>query len=78
MSTVLSTTARHGALALALAVGVAGAVALPAAAAAHGKPMRHHRSGHASTGVPADGGGAVLGPAVKYVRHADGSVHRVR
>jgi hypothetical protein len=109
MGTHLSTPARHLAVALTLAVGAAGAVALPAWAASHGKSPAQHRTGqHApvgssvgtgaavsdaavsttvGTGAPVPGsatstkvgsGTAVLGPAVKYVRHKDGSIHRVR
>ena len=93
MGTHLSMTTRHLAVALTLAVGAAGAVALPAWAASHGKSPAQHQPGHASvstkvgtgTAVPDSavstkvGTGAVrLGPAVKYVRHKDGSIHRVR
>jgi hypothetical protein len=78
MGKVLSSTARRSALALALAVGVAGAIALPASAATHAQPTKHHRTGHASTGTKVGGGSAVLGPAVKYVRTKSGAVRRVR
>lgn len=83
MRTVLSMTARRRALLLALAVGLAGAVAVPASAASHEKQPRHNRSGHASVGGPVTKGGGGpagvrLGPAVKYVRDADGTVRRVR
>jgi hypothetical protein len=93
MGTHLSMTARHLAVALTLSVGAAGAVALPAWAASHGKSPAHHRTGHTSVGTRVGTGAAVprsatstkvgsgkvvLGPAVKYVRHKDGSIHRVR
>jgi len=93
MGTHLSMTARHLAVALTLAVGAAGAVALPAWAASHGKSPAQHQPGHASVGTKVGTGTAVpdsavstkvgtgavrLGPAVKYVRHKDGSIHRVR
>ena len=94
MGTHLSMTARHVAVALALAVSAAGAVALPAWAASHGKSPAQHQPGHASVGTKVGTGTAVpdsavstkvgtgtavrLGPAVKYVRHKDGSIHRVR
>ena len=109
MGTHLSMTARHLAVALTLAVGAAGAVALPAWAASHGKSPAQHRTGHAVDALgrrsgpalplatrqsarrpgPAppfgthyrhegQDGTAVLGAAVKYVRHKDGSIHRVR
>ena len=93
MGTHLSMTARHLAVALSLAVGAAGAVALPAWAASHGKSPAQHQPGHASVGTKVGTGTAVpdsavstkvgtgavrLGPAVKYVRHKDGSIHRVR
>jgi hypothetical protein len=78
MGTVLSSTARRSALALALAVGVAGAIALPASAASQTKPAKHHRAGHASTGTKVGGGATVLGPAVKYVRTKNGKVRQVR
>lgn len=93
MGTHLSKTARHIAVALTLAVGAAGAVALPAWAASHGKSPAQHRTGHASVGTQVGSGVAVpgpavstkgetgtvvLGPAVKYVRHKDGSIHQVR
>jgi len=86
-------TTRHLAVALTLAVGAAGAVALPAWAASHGKSPAQHQPGHASVGTKVGTGTAVpdsavstkvgtgavrLGPAVKYVRHKDGSIHRVR
>jgi hypothetical protein len=120
----LSKTARHLAVALTLAVGAAGAVALPAWAASHGKSPAQHRTGqHApvgtsvgtgaavpdaavstkvgtgaaasgsavstkvgnskavlgrTTGTKVQDGTAVLGEAVKYVRHKDGSIHKVR
>jgi hypothetical protein len=77
MGTHLSSTARRSACALALVVGVAAAIVLPAAAASHGKPAAHHRA-HVSTGKHVAGGGAVLGTAVKYVRTNDGRVHKVR
>jgi hypothetical protein len=76
MSNIRSTTARRCAATLALAVGLALTVAVPASAATHGGlSSKHNRSGHAATGST---GGVALGPAVKYVRHADGSIHRVR
>jgi len=93
MGTHLSMTTRHLAMALTLAVGAAGAVALPAWAASHGKSPAQHQPGHASVGTKVGTGTAVpdsavstkvgtgavrLGPAVKYVRHKDGSIHRVR
>jgi len=94
MGTHLSMTARHLAVALTLAVGAAGAVALPAWAASHAKSPAQHQPGHASVGTKVGTGTAVpdlrttstkvgtgvvrLGPAVKYVRHKDGSIHRVR
>jgi hypothetical protein len=78
MGKVLSSTARRSAVALALAVGVAGAIALPASAASQAQPTKHHRAGHASTGKKASGGNAVLGPAVKYVRTRNGTVRQVR
>jgi hypothetical protein len=93
MGTSLSTTARHLAVALTLAVGAAGAVALPAWAASQGKSPAHHRTGHPSVGTKvgnskivrggvdstkAAHGGVHLGPAVKYKRHKDGSIHRTR
>jgi len=93
MGTHLSMTTRHLAVALTLAVGAAGAVALPAWAASHGKSPAQHQPGHASVGTKVGTGTAVpdsavstkvgtgavrLGPAVKYVRHKDGSIHRVR
>ena len=93
MGTNLSTTARRSIAALALVVGVAGAIALPAAASAsHGKRASQRRT-HVSTvvkvvdGTAALGGTTstkaeistvVLGPAVKYVRTEDGKVHQVR
>ena len=93
MGTHLSMTTRHLAMALTLAVGAAEAVALPAWAASHGKSPAQHQPGHASVGTKVGTGTAVpdsavstkvgtgavrLGPAVKYVRHKDGSIHRVR
>lgn len=81
MRTVLCTTAGRRALLLALAAGSAAALALPAAAADSMSPPRHTRPEPAPvTAVGADGGtgGAVLGPAVKYVRDADGTVRQVR
>jgi len=93
MGTHLSMTTRHLAVALTLAVGAAGAVALPAWAASHAKSPAQHQPGHASVGTKVGTGTAVpdsavstkvgtgavrLGPAVKYVRHKDGSIHRVR
>ena len=108
MGTHLSMRTRHLAVALTLAVGAAGAVALPAWAASHGKSPAQHQPGHASVGTKVGTGTAVsdsavsrkvgtgtavpdrttstkvgtgtvrLGPAVKYVRHKDGSIHRVR
>jgi hypothetical protein len=78
MGKVLCSTARRSTFALALAVGVAGAIALPASAASHGQPTKHHRTGHASTGTKVAGGSAVLGPAVKYVRTKNGTVRQVR
>jgi hypothetical protein len=93
MGRKLSPTARRSICALALVVGVAGAIALPAAASAsHGKQAPQHRT-HGSTvvkvvdGTAALGGttstkvgnsAAVLGPAVKYVRMKDGTVRQVR
>jgi hypothetical protein len=78
MGTNLSSTARRSALALALVVGVAGAIVLPAAAASKAQPTKHHRTGHASTDTKVGGGTAVLGPAVKYVRTKNGTVRQVR
>lgn len=88
MRTVLcSTTGARRALLLALVAGTAGVVALPAtsADAASASGGKHaSRGSHTRTatgaGVGADlgGGGAVLGPAVKYVRAADGSIRQVR
>lgn len=78
MGTVLSWTARRSAVTLALAVGVAGAVALSASAASATQPTKHHRSGHASTGTKVGSGNVVLGPAVKYVRMKDGTIRQVR
>jgi len=79
MRTVLcSTTARRGALLLAgvttLAGLVGGATAIPASAAVAHRVTHHHRA-HAAAG---DTGGVVLGPAVKFVRQADGSIRQVR
>jgi hypothetical protein len=84
MRTVLSTTARRRAVTLALTAGVVIAFAGPASAAtSSGKPAKHHRAGHASTGSKTGTGigsdsGVRLGPAVKYVRSADGTIRRVR
>jgi hypothetical protein len=73
MRTVLcSSAARRGVglLAVLAAVGAAGNVTPASAAAKH--RVGHHRGQHAAAGE------AVLGPAVKYVRTADGSIRRVR
>jgi hypothetical protein len=75
MRTVLCTpAARRAALLLAFMAGTAGVVGLTAStadAAAFPKVKTgHHR--HAETS------GAVLGPAVKYVRESDGTVRQVR
>jgi len=75
MRTVLcSTTARRGALLLAslsLVAGLVGGAAVsPASAAVH--RVGHHHRAHAATG------GAVLGPAVSYVRLSDGTIRQVR
>ena len=82
MRTVLcSTTAGRGAFLLALVAGTVGgsSFASPASAAdasaagggTHARHASHHRSHGAATGS-----GAVLGPAVKYVRNADGTIAR--
>jgi len=75
MRTVLCTpAARRTALLLALTAGTAGVAGLTAstadAAASSKAKAGHHR--HAKTS------GAVLGPAVKYVRESDGTVRQVR
>ena len=75
MRTVLCTpAARRAALLLTVMVGTAGVAGLTAstadAAASPKVKTGHHR--HAETS------GAVLGPAVKYVRESDGTVRRVR
>lgn len=82
MGTVLSRTAWCRTLMVTLVVVVSGSVALPAATAAQSS---HKQSRKASTASNSrvDGGAtrtdvAVVGPAVKYVRTADGSVRRVR
>jgi hypothetical protein len=78
MRTVLCTrTGRRVAL-LALVVGTAGAIALPAAAADN-SPATQHGSGHASThqGGKQHAGDVGLIPPVKYVRDADGTIHQV-
>jgi len=84
MRTVLcSTTAGRGAFLLALVAGTVGGstFARPASAAdasaAGGGTHARHASHHRSHGV-ATGSGAVLGPAVKYVRNADGTISEVR
>src|SRR6185503_8473641 len=59
MGTHLSMTTRHLAMALTLAVGAAGAVALPAWAASHGKSPAQHQPGHASVGTKVGTGTAV-------------------
>ena len=76
MRTVLCTSAaRRTALLLAVVVagtaGVAGLTASTADASASPKG----KAGHHRHAEPA---GAVLGPAVKYVRESDGSVRRAR
>jgi len=84
MRTVLcSTTAGRGAFLLALAAGTVGgstfaspasaADTLAAAGGSHARHASHHRSHGGVTGS-----GAVLGPAVKYVRAADGTISEVR
>ena len=75
MRTVLCTpAARRAALLLTVMVGTAGVAGLTAstadAAASPKGKAGHHR--HAETS------GAVLGPAVKYVRESDGTVRQVR
>jgi hypothetical protein len=75
MRTVLCTpAARRAALLLTVMVGTAGVAGLTAstadAAASSKAKAGHHR--HAKTS------GAVLGPAVKYVRESDGTVRQVR
>lgn len=73
MRTVLCSSAARravGLLAVLAAVGLSGG-ATPASAAVK------HRVGHHHGHHPA-AGKAVLGPAVKYVRTADGSIRRVR
>jgi hypothetical protein len=81
MRTVLCTTAGRRTLLLTLAVGVAGAVTLPAAVATSSSAAQHPRPEPAPVTAAdevGDPGVAVLGPAVKYVRGADGTVRRVR
>lgn len=73
---------------LALVAGTVGGstFALPASAAdnaaAGGGPHAHHAGHHRGHGSAAGsgevGGVAVLGPAVKYVRSADGTIREVR
>lgn len=85
MRTVLNgTTAGRRAVQLALVVGSVGALALPASAA---QALSAPGSRHASSTRPAvisgvevgdRGGKTALGPAVKYVRRADGTIRRVR
>ena len=75
MRTVLCTpAARRAAFLLALVAGTAGVVGMTAttadAAASPKVKAGHHRHVEPS--------GAVLGPAVKYVRESDGSVRRAR
>ena len=92
MRTVLcSTTAGRGAFLLALVAGTVGGstFALPASAAdasaagrgPHAHHAGHHR-GHGSAAGSGEAGGtsgaAALGPAVKYVRSADGTIREVR
>ena len=84
MRTALRTTAWRRTLTVTLAVALSGALAVPAATAAQSSAP-HKRSGHVATatvsGAKAVGtstGVAVVGPAVKYVRKADGTVRRVR
>jgi len=75
MRTVLCTpAARRAAFLLAVMAGTAGVAGLTAstadAAASPKVKTGHHR--HAETS------GAVLGPAVKYVRDSDGTIRQVR
>ncbi|HEX6922149.1 MAG TPA: hypothetical protein VF314_18165 [Actinomycetes bacterium] len=81
MRTVLCTTAGRRALLLVLAAGTAGVLALPATAADGSSSSRHTPPGPApasAAGEDDGNGAAVLGPAVTYVRDADGAVRRVR
>jgi hypothetical protein len=92
LRTVLCTRAGRLGLGLALAAGLGAAVALPAASAAQLPPTTSRppstavvsqQSGSASApaGSAVDPGpqsAAVLGPAVKYVRDADGRIRQVR
>ena len=75
MRTVLCTSAaRRTALLLALVAGTAGVAGMTASTAdASASPKG--KAGHHRHAEPA---GAVLGPAVKYVRESDGSVRRAR
>ena len=75
MRTVLYTpAARRATFLLALAAGTAGIATMTAttadAAASPKVKAGHHRHVERS--------GAVLGPAVKYVRESDGSIRQVR
>ena len=82
MRTVLCTmTAGRGRLLPVLVAGVVGGSILggafaPSASAATTGRAGHHRPHHAA--AAATGSGVALGPAVKYVRLADGSVRLVR
>ena len=83
MRTVLcTTTAGRGRLLPVLMAGVVGgsilggAFAPSASAATTGRAGHHHRPHHVV--AAATGSGVALGPAVKYVRLADGSVRLVR
>ena len=81
MRTVLCTRAGRLGLGLALVAGLGAAVALPAAAASERAPVRQSRPEVAPVSSTAHQGpqsAAVLGPAVKYVRDADGTIRHVR
>jgi hypothetical protein len=69
-------------LALTVMVGAGLSVALPAAMAAGNDPAPRHRPGQPAPVTAVDptgaGDGVQLGPAVKYVRETDGTIHRVR
>jgi hypothetical protein len=80
MRTVLGTKVGRGVLLLAVTVGAGVAVTLPAMASDH-PASRRARPEPAPVGTAVQAGtgdGVGLGPAVKYVRDADGTIRQVR
>jgi hypothetical protein len=81
MRTVLGTTGGRRMLALTVTVGAGCCVAFPAMASGNDPAPRHRPGQHAPVTVVDQtdaAGGVGRGPAVKYVRETDGTVHRVR